>query len=248
MAASYTDSGIVLRRTDIRDNDRILTILTRDHGKVSALARGLRKPTAKLAAHVDLFAIAELSFATGYNLEILTGAVRHPDSYFTDGLEALAYASILAEVVDRSTEPSTPVPALYELLSQALVALAPAGPRRPVVLWHSYRLLDWMGHAPLLSQCAQCGTPLPPGPLAFSPPLPAVFFAPTTAALGPSLPLSTRPLLSLLAASDAAFFAFPFDASDLHAIETVLFDLFEENLPTPLRSRRFLRSLSGLAS
>lgn len=247
MAASYTDSGIVLRRTDIRDNDRILTILTRDHGKVSALARGLRKPTAKLAAHVDLFAIAELSFATGYNLEILTGAVRHPDSYFTDGLEALAYASILAEVVDRSTEPSTPVPALYELLSQALVALAPAGPRRPVVLWHSYRLLDWMGHAPLLSQCAQCGTPLPPGPLAFSPPA-GGFLCPDHRGSRPLLPLSTRPLLSLLAASDAAFFAFPFDASDLHAIETVLFDLFEENLPTPLRSRRFLRSLSGLAS
>jgi DNA repair protein RecO (recombination protein O) len=242
MGATYNDSGIILRRTDFRDADRILTILTRHHGKISAMARGLRKPTAKLAAHVDLFAVSELSFATGYAMPILTGAVRHPDSYFENGLEAMAYAALLAEIVDRSTESSTPVSDLYDLLAAALQDLAHAPVRRPYSCWHLYRLLRWMGHAPLINACVQCGADLPPVALAFSAAA-GGFFCPDHRASRPLLPLSTRPLLALLAADDASFFDFPFNASDLHAIEAVLLDCFEEHLPNPLKSRRFLRSV-----
>jgi DNA repair protein RecO (recombination protein O) len=246
MARTYNDSGIVLRRTDIRDSDRILTILTRSHGKISALARGLRKPTAKLAAHVDLFAQAEMSFVSGYNLEILTGAVRSPDSYFDDGIAALTYASLLTEVIDRTTEPSAPVPELYDLLTIALQDLAHSPTRRAAALWHLYRLLTWMGHAPLLTQCVQCGRALLPEALAFSAPA-GGFFCPDHRANRPLLPISTRPLLSLLAASDREFFVFPFNPSDFHALEAVLLDLLEEHLSSPLKSRRFLRSLPETA-
>ena len=205
MGATYNDSGIILRRTDIRDNDRILTILTRNHGKISAIARGLRKPTAKLAAHLDLFAIAQMSFATGYNLEVLTGAVRQSDSYFSDGLESLAYASLLAEIVDRTTESSAPVPELYDLLAQAFQDIAHS-PSRQLVLWHLYSLLDWMGHAPLLDKCAQCGSDLPALALAFSA-SEGGFFCPDHSSTRLLLSTSTRPLLSLLAQRDRDFLA-----------------------------------------
>jgi DNA repair protein RecO (recombination protein O) len=245
MARTYNDSGIVLRRTDVRDSDRILTILTHSHGKVSALARGLRKPGAKLAAHVDLFAQAELSFATGYNLEILTGAVRTPAPHLGSSLESMAYAGLLAEIVDRTTEPATPVPDLYDLLQSAFSALATSGPAlRPTALWHLFRLLDWMGNAPLLTACVQCGRPLPAEPLAFSATA-GGFYDPEHRLGRPLLPLSTRPLLFLLASSDPDFFAFPFNAQDLNALEALLLDLFEEHLPSGLKSRRFLLSVLG---
>jgi DNA repair protein RecO (recombination protein O) len=244
MARTYNDSGIVLRRTDVRDNDRILTILTHEHGKVSALARGLRKPTAKLAAHVDLFAQAEMSFATGYSLAILTGAVRTPGSYLGSSMEAMAYAGLLAEIVDRSTEDAAVVPDLFDLLQQAFEDLSSATSLRPVALWHLFRLLQWTGRAPLLDACVQCGRDLPAVPLAFSASA-GGFYCLDHGGTRPLLPLSTRPLLFLLARSDPSFFDFPFDPSDLNALEKVLLDLFEEHLPSPLKSRRFLQSVLG---
>ena len=243
MARTYNDSGIVLRRTDLRDSDRILTVLTRDHGKLSVLAKGIRKPLAKLAAHVDLFAQAAMSFASGRSLEILIGAVRFPDTYFEDGLEAMVYASLLAEAIDRTTEPSSPVPALYDLLSLALRELAHASSsRRIIALWHLYRLLDWMGQAPLLSRCMVCSRALPDEALTFSAAA-GGFFCPDHRQGRPLLPISVRPLLSLLASSDRDFFTFPFETQDLQALENLLLDLVEEHLPSPLKSRQFLRSV-----
>lgn len=244
MARTYNDAGIVLRRTDLHDHDRLLTILTREHGKISAMARGVRKPTAKLAAHVDLFAVAEMSFVAGRGPEILIGAVRRPDSYFDDGIEALAYASLLAEAADRFIEPSTPVSDLFDLLQQALQDLTHAPLRRVRALWHLYLLLDWMGHAPLLERCVQCGTPLPAAALAFMA-HEGGFLCPDHRGLQPLLPLSVRPLLGLLAARDRAFFEFPFSSSDLFALESVILDLMEEHLASPLKSRAFLRAIAG---
>src|SRR4051794_34279516 len=62
---AYTTQGIVLNRTDFGEADRILTFLTDDHGKVKAMARGVRKAKAKLAGSIELFSVSDLSLIPG---------------------------------------------------------------------------------------------------------------------------------------------------------------------------------------
>src|SRR5580765_2280386 len=57
--------GIILTRTDYAEADRIITFLTPDHGKLKAIAKGVRKAGAKLAGAVELFGISDISFVIG---------------------------------------------------------------------------------------------------------------------------------------------------------------------------------------
>ena len=61
----YITQGIVLTRTDYAEADRILSFLTSDHGKVRAIAKGVRKERSKMAGGVELFCVNELSFIKG---------------------------------------------------------------------------------------------------------------------------------------------------------------------------------------
>src|SRR4030081_2051744 len=73
--ATYVDEGIVLRRVDYSETDRVLTVLTRQHGKLGVLARGVRKQGSKLAPHTDLFTRSVMQLASGRGeLEVLAQA------------------------------------------------------------------------------------------------------------------------------------------------------------------------------
>ncbi|MDO8591465.1 MAG: DNA repair protein RecO, partial [bacterium] len=61
----YVTQGIVLSRTDFGEADRILTFLTNDHGKVRAIAKGVRKSKSKLAGGIELFSISDLTLIIG---------------------------------------------------------------------------------------------------------------------------------------------------------------------------------------
>jgi DNA repair protein RecO (recombination protein O) len=71
----YKDIGIVIKQNEFSDYDRILTILTKGHGKISAIAKGVRKLSSKKAAACDLFVMSKFSFAEGKNLDIVTEVV-----------------------------------------------------------------------------------------------------------------------------------------------------------------------------
>ena len=50
--STYVTDGVILRRVDYGESDRVLTVLTRDHGKLGVIARGVRKPGSRMAAHM----------------------------------------------------------------------------------------------------------------------------------------------------------------------------------------------------
>ncbi|MBI3282449.1 DNA repair protein RecO [Candidatus Curtissbacteria bacterium] len=64
--------GVVLRRKNFGEADRIITLYTRDHGKISALARGVRRPRSKKAGHIELGSWCKVFVARGKNLDLLT--------------------------------------------------------------------------------------------------------------------------------------------------------------------------------
>lgn len=116
--------AIVLRRTNYGEADRILQLLTPDHGKLSVIAKGARREKSKLAGGIELFAVCEVSVMPGRgDMGTLTGArLKTFYSHIIEeydrlqfGYEAIRQVANAAEAVDDS--------AFYELLRQTFEAL-----------------------------------------------------------------------------------------------------------------------------
>lgn len=168
---SYVDEGIVLRRVDYGETDRVLTVLTRHHGKVGVLARGVRKPGSRLAANTDLFCHGTLQLARGRGeLEVLTEARRLGAATAPGDARRAACSALCAELADLALEPGHPLDeGLFDLVVEALAGCAdPARDPRTAVIWFTRRMIDRLGYAPELSRCAGCGSRLEERPARFS--------------------------------------------------------------------------------
>jgi DNA repair protein RecO (recombination protein O) len=171
VSAYVDDEGIVLRRVDYAEADRVLTLLTREHGKVGVIAKGVRKPGSRLLPHTDLFTRSRVQLARGRGtLAVLTQAQRLDGAVTaTDALRATC-AALCAELADVVLEPDHPLePAIYDLVAEALAACTdPARDPRAAVAWFARRMIDRLGYAPELNSCANCGTRLQQRPALFS--------------------------------------------------------------------------------
>ncbi|WP_419841372.1 DNA repair protein RecO [Candidatus Poriferisodalis sp.] len=168
----YRDTGVVLRTGKLGEADRIVTVITAQHGKVRAVAKGARRTRSKLAGHVEPLRHVDLQLYRGRGeLDIVTGAVtldRWP-AVRTD-LDRLGTAMTLAEAVDQSAHDRTEDPVPYRMLVGALNRLDRA---RAEMLLPAFllRLLAHEGTAPMLDGCV-VGTDCDDAPLvAFDPAL-----------------------------------------------------------------------------
>ncbi|MGC8474302.1 MAG: DNA repair protein RecO, partial [Candidatus Dormibacteria bacterium] len=118
MPAPVADEGVVLRRRNYQEADRILVILTRDHGKVSCLARGVRRPRARNAAGLELLGRAKLLLIPGRSLYVLAQARPVGAGGLGDDPVRLACASLFAEAADGLLEEGHPDPTLFDLVGE----------------------------------------------------------------------------------------------------------------------------------
>src|SRR3989442_13710881 len=107
--ATYRDRAVVLRKLDYGEADRIYTLLTREHGKVGAIGRGVRRSTSRLGPSLELFAAIDVQLARGRNLDVITQVVRLPGPRIAADLERTAHAGLVAELADRVTEDRHPL-------------------------------------------------------------------------------------------------------------------------------------------
>lgn len=159
MAAAIQDA-LCLRRREVGDWDLVVTFLTRDLGKQSLVARGVRRPKAKNAAVCQPFVLARLQCVDGHKLGVL-GQAQLVDSFYAlrEDLWRTAWATYVCELVELALPDGAPHPELFELLLGTLLGLvrAPDG----AALAHSFelRLLAQLGWEPVLDTCAQCHEP-----------------------------------------------------------------------------------------
>ncbi len=154
-----TTNAVVLRETDYRETDKILTLLTADMGKQTVTARGCRKKDSRLAAACQLLVYSE------FTLYEFQGrwAVKEADSLrqfwkVREDLEKLALASYFAEVTELLTQEDVPAPETLSLLLNCLHALDEMDPPlEQVKAAFEMRLLSLAGFEPLLDACAICG-------------------------------------------------------------------------------------------
>lgn len=167
---TYLTDGVILRRVDYGESDRILTVLTRDHGKIGVIARGVRKPGSRLAAQTDLFVRSRMQLARGRGeLEVLTQAESlGRAAAFADARRA-ACASVCAELADRVLESNHPDEETFELVVDALAGCGDASrDPRAALVWLTRRMIDRLGYAPTLHECVSCATELAEAPAWFS--------------------------------------------------------------------------------
>lgn len=144
--------GIILRRTDYGEADRIITLLTPDMGKLTLMAKGVRRVKSKLAGGIELFSVSAVTYIQGRgDMGTLISArlVQHYGAIVKDiGRTMLGYD--LIKQLNRATEDATEA-GYFNLLHQAFVALD--DPTTDVViirLWFAMRLLALSGHMPNL--------------------------------------------------------------------------------------------------
>lgn len=121
---TYKTEGIILKRSDFGEADRILTIFTKHYGKMRVIAKGVRKTTSRKGPSLELFNHVRIFVARGKNLDIVTEAeVINSFSKFRKNLKKVALAYQACELVDKLTAERAESREVFELLKDYLSQL-----------------------------------------------------------------------------------------------------------------------------
>jgi DNA repair protein RecO (recombination protein O) len=161
----YSDEAVVLRTRKLAEADRIITLLTRRHGVVRAVAKGVRRTTSRFGSRLEPFTHVDLQLAEGRNLDVVTQAeTRAPfGARICDDYDRYTAGSVMLETAERLVaEERQPSVQQYLLLVGALGSLA-TGAHRPGDILDSFllRSLAVAGYAPSFETCVRCGAPGP---------------------------------------------------------------------------------------
>ncbi|MGC8462436.1 MAG: DNA repair protein RecO [Acidimicrobiales bacterium] len=164
----FRDQGVVLRTMRLGEADRIITLVTRSHGKVRAVAKGVRRTSSKFGARLEPFShVSFLGWQGRGDLDIVSQAeVIDTFRVIREDLDRTSAALSMLEVVDLVSQERHANPPLYVMLVGALGALA----RQPSPLLAPaffLKVLALEGSAPVLDACASCGEAAPGSLVAF---------------------------------------------------------------------------------
>lgn len=151
--------GIVLSRTDYRENDRMITLLSPSLGRVDALCRGCRKPKSPLISAGELFCMGEYVLFSASGRDTVTSCAVI-ETFYPLRLDyaRLSYGAMMLFCAQRTAQPGEPAPHLFILLARSLKRLSyqttPAGLIGSAFLLH---LAAIAGFKPRLNHCVRCG-------------------------------------------------------------------------------------------
>jgi DNA repair protein RecO (recombination protein O) len=156
----YRDEAVVLRTHKLGEADRIVTLLTRQHGKVRAVAKGVRRTASKFGARLEPFMVADVQLYEGRSLDIITQAesLGSYGALITADYPSYTAASVMVETADKLTESEGSLQQ-YLLLVGALRSLSRREHGASLTL-DSYllRALSMAGWAPSFVDCSRCGS------------------------------------------------------------------------------------------
>jgi DNA repair protein RecO (recombination protein O) len=177
----YRVEAIILKARNFGEADKILTLFTREHGKVEAVARGVRKIKSKNRGSVQPFSRSSIMLYKGKNLDTVTQCdLLEGFPGLRNDLDLLAYAGYLAELTDLMLPERERNEEIYVLLlttfhllahSRALSASDSPGSGDIELIARQFevRLLSLTGYQPQLESCVFCNNALHEGELRFSP-------------------------------------------------------------------------------
>lgn len=150
--------GIVIKRVNLGEADKIITLLTKDRGKIRAIAKGVRKPKAKLAGFLDLFHYNEYLIAEGRNLDIITNASTVENWYgINQNLSQVALAYYMAETIDKLIEETQEIGDIFDLIYFCFDTLCLNKINLDVLRsFFEINIVSALGYKPELDRCIEC--------------------------------------------------------------------------------------------
>lgn len=166
MSVSVVTEAVVLRLINYGEADRIATLFTQTHGKITAIAKGARSSRRRFGASLGLFGIgqATLQEKAGQELWTLRDFYAGQGSFqLSTDMARFAYASYACELIREVSPPFTPEPVLYEEIGRFLHVLE-TWPQAQPLRAESLLAFEWnvwraVGVEPFLAHCLQCQQP-----------------------------------------------------------------------------------------
>lgn len=161
----YRDEAVVLRAQKLGEADRIVTLLTRSHGRVRAVGKGVRRTSSRFGARLEPFMLVDVQLHRGRSLDVVTQVetIAPYGGALTGDYPRYTAAAAIAETAERLTEAEQePATQQYLLVVGALRTLV-AGEHDPALVLDAYllRAMAVAGWAVSLTDCAGCGAPGP---------------------------------------------------------------------------------------
>lgn len=156
---AYSDFGVVLRSYRLGESDKLLRIMTREHGKRSAVAKGVRRTGSKFGASLELLTCSRLLVHSGRNLDTVRQAqIENSFQTLREDLDLFMYASAMAELVDGAMHEKEPHPEVFDLLVSSLGLLAGYPARASFLLaFFDFKVLSVTGYQLHVTACSACG-------------------------------------------------------------------------------------------
>lgn len=161
--------AIVLRHGEMGEADRILTVYSREQGKLRVIAKGARKLASRKAGHIEPFSRVQMVLARGRDLWILT-QVDTLDAFSSlrKSLAGIGLASYVVELLDKFTYDEAATPGLYSLLLDTLRRIDKEEDPYIALRYFEIHLLAALGFQPELKQCVRCDAVIQPEDQYFS--------------------------------------------------------------------------------
>lgn len=160
----YRDEAVVLRVHKLGEADRIVTMLTRRHGKVRAVGKGVRRTTSRFGARLEPGSHIDVQLHTGRTLDIVTQteSLGAYGASLAGDYSRWTAASAICETTDKLTDEGEPAQRLYLLVVGALRVLVAHEHECGLVLdAFLIRAMAGAGWEPALDECAKCSAPGP---------------------------------------------------------------------------------------
>lgn len=156
MIKQYKTQGIIIRRQNFFETDRLLTIYTKDYGKIKTIAKGVRKPLSRFVGHLELFYLSDFIVAKGKNLDIITGAdLREKFDNLRQDKEIINYAYYISELIYRLIQEDLVNQEIFNLLKRTFYGLDTAN-KEKMLCYFELKLFDILGHKPEVKKCVVC--------------------------------------------------------------------------------------------
>jgi DNA repair protein RecO (recombination protein O) len=159
--SSYNTLAVVIRRVNYSETDKILTLYSRDRGRITAIAKGARKAVSRLSGATELLTCTNFQLAAGKSMDIVTQTdVHEAFSHLRQDLTRLAHGLYLADLIDHAIEDHEPNPHLFDLLMAGLYLVQSCPSVEVAARWFELQFLQDMGYQPNLFHCVACRIPV----------------------------------------------------------------------------------------
>ena len=154
---TYRAEGIILNTVDFGDANRVVTLFTKEFGKIEVNAYGCRRVKSPLSGATQIFNHVAVELSRGIKVEtIRTADILHFYKNLTADLERLGYASLFFEIVNRMTLPKLPEREVFELLLKSLPVLDKRNPRIAALIG-ACQFMKFSGVQLNFTHCVHCG-------------------------------------------------------------------------------------------